>query len=161
MRLETVSTSRRSILKFASAMPTVLALGGMAACTPQANHGADQPHVADAEGEELWQAMELAAKTHSHQQQFPSALEAVVNQEITLTGFIRKTPSFNRILLTRRAVGCPACDAQKLWPVTELQLASAPDQIPRGPVEVCGEFDVRRFKGEMPFALKRAFILEA
>jgi hypothetical protein len=45
--------------------------------------------------------------------------------------------------------------------VTELQLAYAPDQLPRGPVTVCGEFDVRRFKGEMPFALKRAFILEA
>ena len=161
MRLEPVSTSRRSILKFAGAMPAFLALGGMAACTPQANHGPDQPHVADAEAEKLWQAMELAARTHSHQQQFPSALEGVANQEITLNGFIRKTPSFNRILLTRRAVGCPACDAQKLWPVTELQLAYATDQLPRGPVKVCGEFDVRRFKGEMPFALKRAFILEA
>jgi len=71
-------------------MPAVLALGGMAACTPQANHGPDQPHVADAEGEKLWQAMELAARTHSHQQQFPSALEALANQEITLIGFIRK-----------------------------------------------------------------------
>ena len=39
MRLEPVSTSRRSILKFAGAMPAFLALGGMAACTPQANHG--------------------------------------------------------------------------------------------------------------------------
>ena len=72
MRLEQVSTSRRSILKFAGA---ILALGGMAACTPQANHGFDQPHVADAEDEKLWQAMELAARTHSHQQQFPSALK--------------------------------------------------------------------------------------
>ncbi len=53
MRLEPVSTSRRSILKFAGAMPAVLALGGMAACTPQANQGFDQPHVADAEDEKL------------------------------------------------------------------------------------------------------------
>ena len=105
--------------------------------------------------------MELTAKTRTHQQQFPSVLEAVSNQEDTLIGFIRKTLSFNRILLTPHAVGCPACDAPKLWPVTELQLAYAPNQLPRGPVRVCGEFDVRRFKGEMPFALKRAFILEA
>lgn len=161
MRSEPTSQSRRSILKFAGAMPAALALGGMSACTPQANHSADQPHIADEEGEALWQAMELAARKHTHRGQFPATLEAVANQEVTLVGFIRKTPSFNRILLTRRAVGCPACDAQKLWPVTELQFAHAPDQLPRGPVKVCGEFDVRRFKGEMPFALKRALILEA
>jgi hypothetical protein len=88
MRLEPVSTSRRSILKFAGAMPAVLTLGGMATCTPQANHGPDRPHVADAKGEELWQAMDLAARTQSYQQQFPSALEALENQEITLIGFI-------------------------------------------------------------------------
>ncbi len=161
MRSLTFNPSRRSILKFAGAMPAVLALGGMGACTPQATHRPDQPHLAHGEDDELWQAMERAASETSDHRMFPATLEAAANQERTLTGFIRKTPSLNRVLLTRRAVGCPACDAQKLWPVAELQLTHAPDRLPRGPVRVSGEFNVRRFKGEMPFALKRASILEA
>ena len=48
MRLKTFSTSRRLILKFTDAMPAVLAFGGMASCTLQASHAANQPHIADA-----------------------------------------------------------------------------------------------------------------
>jgi len=95
-------------------MPAVLAMGVMAACTPQANHAPDQPHVADAECKKLWQAITNAAQGQTNQGQFLAALETAANQEETLIKFIWKILSFNCILPTRRAVGCTACDAQKL-----------------------------------------------
>ncbi len=95
-------------------MFAVLAIGDMAVRTPQADHGPNQPHVADAECEKLWQAMTNVAQGQTNQGQFPAALETAANQNVTLIEFIWKTLSFNCILLTRRIVGRPACDAQKL-----------------------------------------------
>lgn len=111
MRSEPTSQSRRSILQFAGALPAALALGGMSACTPQANYSADQPHIADEGGEALWQAMELAARKHTHKGQFLATLEAVANQDVTLVGFIRKNAVFqsHSAYTTRSRLPCMRC----------------------------------------------------
>lgn len=162
MTNQTPEPTRRSLLKFAGVMPLALTLGGgLSACAPQPNHGLDDPHIAYGEGDDIWQAIEQVATTYrAHRTDIPVRLAAAHQQDIVLTGFLRKTPTFNRLLLTRRAVGCPVCNAQKLWPAVEVHLADATENLRNGPVKIYGIMDATGAKGAMPFAIKRACIVQ-
>jgi hypothetical protein len=140
--------TRRSFLKFVGTMPLVLASGGLLSgcATEAATHTVDRPHLGSI-------ADDYGA--------FPSQLEDLVDQEMILTGFVRRTPSLKRLLLTQRAVGCPVCEQQRLWSVVELQMENPDAQFGNSPVQFRGKVELRRFGNRLPVALKQAHILSA
>ena len=162
MSVLTSTPTRRSFLKFAGTMPLALAGGGLLSgcATEPASHSMDRPHLASAATDENWQAI-AQVSTADNYGVFPSQLEALADQEMVLTGFVRRTPNFKRLLLTQRAIGCPACEQQRLWPVIELEMEDTDTQFGNAPIQFRGKVELRRFGNRLPVALKQANILSA
>jgi hypothetical protein len=165
MSLKAQPAARRTFLRFVGTAPLALAGGGavLSGCTEGSEpHASDQAHVARPEEERYWRALrEMSAAAYATSVPFPPALEAMANTELTLTGFIRRTPGYGRLIFTQRAVGCPSCDRQKLWPVIEVIPATAFVDPLNGPVRLSGTVELRRFGDGLPVALKRATVVQA
>jgi len=155
--------SRRRFLTFAGGVPVALAgasgLGGCA--TGDDVHAPDQAHLAHGEDARYWRALADVKAFGGGAGALPAALEEFEGKDVTLTGFARRTPKSQTLILSQKAVGCPACAAQPLWPAVELKLFDPKQTLGSGPIEVRGKLALNRAGDRLPALLERAVVLRA
>ncbi len=156
--------SRRNVLTFIGATPAAFAMGGFAGgCADRPGaHRVNEPHIAGLDPDGHWRLLEAASNiARLGKPRTLPEFDALEGHQLVLTGFLRQTATFNRMLLTQRAAGCAVCARRRLWPAVEVRPAYGTLPHTLEAISICGIVELRRRGDRQPIALHRAFVLEA